>query len=134
VVDVGSRLDLTGTALFRDASVIYLVTQAGISELRNSNRLISQFFNAGGPKLEIVVNRYEPRTLGVSEEHITKALTREAQWKIPNDYASVQQMQISATPLVLTDSLIARKIRNMAREAIGLPEEKPKKKGFSLFG
>ena len=60
VVDVGSRLDLTGTALFKDAFTIYLVTQAGIPELRNSNRLISQFFTAGGPKLEIVINRYEP--------------------------------------------------------------------------
>ena len=89
VVDVGSRLDLTGTVLFKEAITIYLVTQAGIPELRNSNRLISQFFSAGGPKLEIVINRYEPRALGVSEEHITKALTRPAQWKIPNDYASV---------------------------------------------
>ena len=68
VVDVGSRLDLTDTALFKDASAIYLVTQAGIPELRNSNRLISQFFTAGGPKLEIVINRYEPRSLGVAEE------------------------------------------------------------------
>jgi pilus assembly protein CpaE len=85
VVDVGSRLDLTGTALFKDASAIYLVTQVGIPELRNSNRLISSFFTTGGPKLEIVINRWAPRTLGVAEEHITKALTRPAQWKIPDD-------------------------------------------------
>ena len=63
------------------------MTQASIPELRNSNRLITQFFSAPVPKLEIVINRYEPRMLGVSEEHITKALTRPAQWKIPNDYA-----------------------------------------------
>ena len=68
VVDVGSRLDLTGTALFRDASTIYLVTQAGIPELRNSNRLISPVFHRGSPKLEIVLNRYEPRALGVTDE------------------------------------------------------------------
>ena len=51
VVDVGARLDLTDTALFKDAFTIYLVTQAGIPELRNSNRLISQFFtnNSGRP-------------------------------------------------------------------------------------
>ena len=86
IVDVGARLDLTDTALFRDAFTIYLVTQAGIPELRNSNRLISQFFTVGSPKLEIVINRYEPRALGVSDETITKALTRPANWKIPNDY------------------------------------------------
>ena len=93
-------------SLFKEASTIYLVTQAGIPELRNSNRLISQFFTAGGPKLEIVINRYESRSLGVSEEHITKALTRPAQWKIPNDYAAVRKMQINATPLALADSPI----------------------------
>jgi pilus assembly protein CpaE len=133
VVDVGSRLDLTGTALFKDASTIYLVTQAGIPELRNSNRLISQFFAEGGPKLEIVVNRYEPRSLGVGDEQITKALTRPADWKIPNDYGAVRQMQNTATPLALSDSPISRLIREMARSASGLPAVAPKKKGFSLF-
>ena len=134
VVDVGSRLDLSGTALFREASTIYLVTQAGIPELRNSNRLISQFFSSGGPKLEIVINRYEPRSLGVSEEHITKALTRPAQWKIPNDYGAVRKMQITATPLTLTDSPISRLIRQMAKSVDGQLEAPVKKKSFSLFG
>ena len=68
VIDLGSKVDLTGTVLFKEASAIYLVTQAGIPELRNSNRLISQFFSAGGPKLEIVINRHETSALGVSEE------------------------------------------------------------------
>src|SRR5208337_526173 len=69
VVDVGSRGDLMGTTLFTEANTVYLVTQAGISELRNSNRLITRFFSAGGPKLEVVINRFEPRFLGVTEEH-----------------------------------------------------------------
>jgi pilus assembly protein CpaE len=133
VVDVGSRQDLTGTALFKDAYTIYLVTQAGIPELRNSNRLISQFFSAGGPKLEIVINRFEPRSLGVTEEHITKALTRPAQWKIPNDYAAVRRMQNTATPLAMTDSPISRIIRQMARSITGQPAVPVKKKGFSFF-
>ena len=135
VVDVGSRLDLTGTALFKQAATIYLVTQAGIPELRNSNRVISQFFPSGGPNLQIVINRYEPRSLGVSEEHITKALTRPAQWKIPNDYAAVRKMQNTATPLALEDSPVSRIIHQMARTASGKPAVAPvKKKGFSLFG
>jgi Flp pilus assembly CpaE family ATPase len=109
------------------------VTQAGIPELRNSNRMISQYFSGNNPQLQIVINRYEPRSLGVSEEHITKALTRPAQWKIPNDYASVRKMQINATPLALSDSPISRIIRQMAYAATGQVEEKSKKKGFSLF-
>jgi pilus assembly protein CpaE len=134
VVDVGSRLDLTDTALFKDAFTIYLVTQAGIPELRNSNRLISQFFTVGSPKLEIVINRYEPRGLGVSDETITKALTRPATWKIPNDYAAVRQMQNTATPLALGDSPISRLIEQMATSICGQRASKPKKKGFKLFG
>jgi len=134
VVDLGSKLDLMGTAAYRDATSVYLVTQASIPELRNSNRLISQFFSAGGPKLEIVINRFESRALGVAEEHITKALTRPAQWKIPNDYASVRNMQINATPLVLSDSAIARQIRQMVNAVTGKSEKPAKKKGFSLFG
>jgi pilus assembly protein CpaE len=134
VVDAGSRLNLQETTLFRDASTIYLVTQAGIPELRNSNRLINQFFSAGGPKLEVVLNRYESRTLGVSEEHITKALTRPAQWKVPNDHALLRKMQINATPLVLGDSAVARLIKQMASSVHGEPEAQGKKKAFSIFG
>ncbi len=73
VVDSGSRLDLIGTTLFEEAATVYLVTQVGIPELRNSNRLVSEFFTRELSKLEIVINRYEPSLLGVDEEHITKA-------------------------------------------------------------
>jgi pilus assembly protein CpaE len=133
VVDVGARLDLTGTALFKDAFTVYLVTQAGIPDLRNSNRLIAQFGSTSGPKLEVVVNRYEPRVLGVTDEHITKALTRPADWRIPNDYAAVLRMQHTATPIALSDSPISRQIRLMARSVIGHTLTPAKKKGFSLF-
>jgi pilus assembly protein CpaE len=136
VVDWGSRLDFSGTAVLKESTTIYLVTQAGIPELRNSNRLIQQFFQGSAPRLEIVINRFEPRSLGVAEEHITKALTRPAQWKIPNDYPSVRKMQINATPLALADTPIARLIKQMAKAATGQNEAQAsnKKKGFSLFG
>jgi len=83
-----------------------------------------------------VINRYESRSLGVSEEHITKALTRPAQWKIPNDYASVRNMQINATPLVMSDTAIARQIRQMVNAVTGKSQTPAKKKGFglNLFG
>ncbi len=134
VVDVGSKFDSTGTVLYREATTVYLVTQAGIPELRNSNRLISQYFPAGDKKLEIVLNRYEPKALGVTDEHITKALTRPSQWKIPNDYPAVRRMQNTATPLVALDSPISRLIKSMARTVSGVAAEEPKKKGFKLFG
>ncbi len=132
VVDMGSRLDLMGTNLFKDGSTVYLVLEAGIAGLRNSNRLISQYFSTPVPKLEIVLNRFDSRSMGVSEDQITKALTRPAQWKIPNDYNAVRRMQTTAIPLALEDSPISRLIRQMARTACGLPAIQEKKGGFSL--
>jgi Flp pilus assembly CpaE family ATPase len=132
VIDMGSRLDLMGTSLFKDGSTVYLDIQAGIAGLRNSNRLISQYFSTPVPNLEIVLNRFESRSLGVSEDQITKALTRPAQWKIPNDYNAVRRMQTTAIPLALEDSPISRLIRQMARTACGLPATPEKKGGFSL--
>ena len=135
VVDAGTRLDLADTSLFDQATAIYLVTQVSIPELRNSNRLVSEFFTKAAAKLEIVLNRYTPRSLGVDEEHITKALTRPATWRVPNDYATARRTQNTATPLSLEDSPIARVIKQMARTAAGLtanPEKKKKK--FGIFG
>ena len=137
VLDLGSKLELMRTAAYREASTMYLVTQASIPELRNSNRLIQEFLATAVPKLEIVLNRFDSRTLSVSEEQITKALTRPAQWKIPNDYAAVRNMQISATPLVLSDSPISRQIRKMVSAATGKSETVVKKKkvfSMSFFG
>jgi pilus assembly protein CpaE len=133
VVDLGSRLDPQGTVLFSESATMYLVTQAGIPELRNSNRLISQMFSNGGPRLEIVLNRFESRTLGVSEAQIAKALTRPAQWKVPNNHGLVRTMQINGTPLVLGDSAVAQAIRKMAQPVQGEGAAPPKKRGFSLF-
>jgi pilus assembly protein CpaE len=133
VVDAGSRLDLQHTRLFDESATLYLVTQIGIPELRNSNRLISKLSAEGSPKLEIVLNRYDPRSLEIDEEHITKALTRPAEWKIPNNYAAVRRMQNTAVSLMHDDSQIARAIQQMTRSVCGRAAAPEKKKGFSFF-
>jgi pilus assembly protein CpaE len=134
VVDVGSRMDLKNSNLFDVSSVIYLVAQVGVSELRNANRMITQYFGTRGRRLQIVLNRYLPQSLLFNEEHITKALTRPAQWRIPDDYATARRTQSMATPIVLQDVPIATAIRQMARKACGLPLLEEKKRGFSFFG
>jgi pilus assembly protein CpaE len=120
VVDAGKKIDLKQMHLFEESATAYLVTQVGIPELRNANRLISQFAVDHCPKLEIVVNRNQSRFLGLTNEHLTKALTRPIQWKIPNDFKAVCKMQSSAAPIVHQDSPIASVIRQMARSACGL--------------
>ena len=126
VVDGGSKLDLTDTRLFDLASIIFLVTQVGIAELRNSNRLITDCLQDYGSKVEIVLNRYTADMFGINDEAIEDALTRPAKWRIPNDFAAVRRMQHTAAPL--QDSSIQRAIKKMAAAASGLGEEKQDKK------
>jgi pilus assembly protein CpaE len=126
VVDSGSHFDLTATTLFAQDALIYLVSQVSIPELRNSNRLVSELFSGATPRLQIVLNRFSNSSL--AEEHITKALTRRADWKLPDDIATARKTQVAATPMALGDSVIARTIRQMARTATGLSAEPEKKK------
>jgi pilus assembly protein CpaE len=134
VVDAGSVLDLQRKHLFDSSTTIYLVTQAGIPELRNSHRLISQLSATGGPRLEIVLNRYDARSVKIDDEHIARALTRPPDWKIPNDYAAVRSMQETAIPLTEGTSPISRAIRKMTQSICGQTAAVPEKKKFSLFG
>jgi pilus assembly protein CpaE len=134
VVDAGLALDLQRSYRFDSTVTIYLVTQLGIPELRNANRLIKYLPEVGGPELEIVLNRFDSGSQGIEEEHVAKALTKPIRWKIPNDYAAVRQMQNTATPLTGGNTEIARAIRQMTLAVCGTPAAEPeKKKGFSLF-
>ena len=119
VVDAGKKINLRPMHLFDESTTAYLVTQVGIPELRNANRLITQFSADLPDQLEIVINRHQSRFLGLTDEHLSKALTRPVAWKVPNDFRAVKQMQSSATPLVHLDSPIAGVIRQMARAACG---------------
>ena len=75
-----------------------------------------------------------PRSNTVPEDYIAKVLTKPARWKIPNDYASVQRVQIEGMPLIPGDSPIAEVIGQMTRSVTGQAEPKKKKRKFSLFG
>jgi pilus assembly protein CpaE len=134
IIDAGSSVGSIFRILVDAATTVYLITQVGISELRNSNRLISEFFATRATKLQIVLNRFTPRSLVIDEDSITKALTLPATWKIPSDYPVVRQAQNSATPFAMGDSPIADIIRQMARTACGLPAMPEKKKRFGIFG
>lgn len=130
VVDAGSRVELISTAPFEQCSAIYLVTQVGISELRNANRMIAQFFSGRGESLQIVLNRYTPKTLLFDDSQITKSLSRPAQWKIPDDWAAARRTRNTATPMVMNESAISDAIRDMARGAAGVSGDKETKRGL----
>jgi pilus assembly protein CpaE len=133
VVDAGSKWELTDTRLFDMISTVFLVTQVGVAELRNSNRLITGCLQPYTSKLEIVLNRYTAEMLGIDDAAIESALTRPASWRIPNDYPAVRQMHNTAEPL--RESNIQRAIKKMATTASGLLDDvQEKKKRFGIFG
>jgi pilus assembly protein CpaE len=112
---------------------MYLVTQLSVPELRNSNRLAVDFFGPRMPNFEIVLNRYDSSSLNLDDDHIAKVVTRRPNWKVPNDYNAVSNMQNSAEPLALNESAIAQVIRQMARAAFNVPEKPARKKKMFLF-
>jgi pilus assembly protein CpaE len=133
VVDAGSRIDLMDSTLFEESATVFLITQVGISEMRTANRMIVKFFSRRGETLQIVINRHKSSDALFDEAQIVKALTRTAQWKIPDDYAAARRTRETATPLVMVDSAIAQTIRQMAKTVAGLLPEKSDKKGFFSF-
>jgi Flp pilus assembly CpaE family ATPase len=127
IVDVGSRIDVGAKALFEDAATIYLVSQTGISELRNSNRLISQFFAEGGQNLEIVINRAGSRFQEqMSEDVISKALGKPVRWKIPDDQDAARALQYG--DIGIADTRISRISLEMGSSITGRPIPQEKKR------
>ncbi len=136
VVDAGSHSADMYETLFDMATAVYLVTQISVTELRNSNRMIARYFSgAESSKLEIVINRHHARNLEIDEEAITKALTRPAKWRVPNDYVAVRRAQNAGTPLASDNSPLGRAFAEMAKAVSVQPAAAvvPKKKKFGLF-
>ena len=131
VVDAGSRIDAAAKALFEHASIVYLVTQTGISELRNSNRVISQFFAEGSSELEIVINRFDSRFHETeNEDVVVKALGRPVRWKIPNDQSAARGLQSGNAGQA--DTRISHISLEMASSITGRPIPREKKESFEL--
>jgi pilus assembly protein CpaE len=134
VVDAGSLPGDKQEALFEAADTVYLVTQVSVVDLRNANRFVSRYFHgAESGKLQIVLNRFQARSLEIDEAAITKALTLPAKWKIPNDFVAARRALNAGIALASEDSPIARVLTEMARAASGLGAVPEKKRKFGLF-
>ena len=134
VVDAGPSLGPAGGLVYEMADLVYLVLQVDISTLRNAQRLISHFQDSadGRSRIEIVLNRYDPRKLEIQEGQISKALAMPLKWKIPNDYAGVRRSLDTGAALASGNSAVAQAVAQMARAACGKSLENKKKK-WGLF-
>ena len=73
------------------------------------------------------MNRFNSRTVEIDEESSTKALSRQVDWKLPNDYMAVRGAQNLGIPLVAHDTPLSRVIIKMARAAANksVSQQKP---------
>ncbi len=135
VVDGGSSLGKGGDIALELADSIYIVTQVDVPSLRNANRLIAYMDRMGNSqrRVEVVLNRFDPRRTEIDEERIAKALSRPLQWKVPNDFAGVRRAENTGVPLAMEDSAVSRALHHMARQACGKISDRQKKKRFGLF-
>ena len=133
VVDAGAGLGASADVLFELADAVYLVTQVDIPSLRNAQRIYSYLEATCGERVQVVLNRFDPRKDEIDEERIAKAVGVTAQWKVPSDYAGVRRSQNLGEPLVGENSAIARVVHQMARAACGKAVEGEGKRRFTLF-
>jgi pilus assembly protein CpaE len=134
VVDAGTHYESYGETLFGIADKIYLVSQVSVTELRNSNRLITrEFKDQAVRKLDVVLNRYSPSPGEIDQPTIAKALTLSPAWQIPFDNVAVRAAQNAASALISKDGPVTRVLTQMARTACGKPVEELKKKRFGLW-
>lgn len=134
VIDTGRTLGRSNELLFQLASTIYVVTQADIASLRNTQRFISHLQGMKTAQIELVLNRFEARKIDFDDERLSKAVGMAPKWKVPNDYAAARRACNTGTPLTSENTSISHVFRQMARAASGKPAEPHRKKGFSLFG
>lgn len=135
VIDAGPSLGAGVEPVFQMANVIYLVTQLDIPSLHNSQRFIAHMLEAGDRRIEVIVNRYDPRKAEFDDERVAKALGLAPKWKIPNDYAAAHRAANTGNALILEKSPVAQALRVLARSACGKPLHPVKRKGsWGLFG
>ena len=135
VVDAGSNFGKSEDLLADLADTVFLVSQVDVASLRNTNRLIAHLDRTGESdrKVQVVLNRFDPRRMEIDEERIVKAIGRPLHWKVPNDYASAHRSLNTGVPLARENTALARVLNQIARAACGKNQDDQKKKKFGLF-
>jgi pilus assembly protein CpaE len=135
VVDAGPSMGATSQLIFDMADTVYLVAQTEIACLRNAQRLASHLRenSVGERRVELILNRFDPRKCEIDEARIAKLLDMPVKWRVPNDYSSVQRSLDAGEPLALQNTAVTRILYQMAREACGRPAMPDKSSKWSWF-
>src|SRR4029078_3500920 len=97
--------------------------------LRSTQRFISYMQAEADARIEVVVNRFDPRRTDFDDERGAKALGVKPKWKIPNDFAAAHKAANTGNALIHENSPISQSLRQLARSACCKPAQAARKKG-----
>ena len=118
IVDAEASFDGKNISALDNSDIILLVTVANLPALRNTQRCLELFGKLGyeKEKIKIVVNRYLDND-EVNENDITRVLSKDIYWKIPNNYFAVMSSINKGIPLcaINSDTNIAQSYSKLAK-------------------
>ena len=102
VIDCGHVLDLTTKKALELSSSIMVVSSLMVPAVHRTKRILELLRGSGVPqeKIELVITRYLPHEKDVLNE-TKEILKQEANWMLPNDYASSSNAINSGKPVVM---------------------------------
>ena len=103
VIDAGRGLGEGIEPPFQMADTVYLVTQLNIPSLRNTHVRLP-YPARGRSRIELVINRFDPRNTEFDDERVAKVLGLQPKWKVPNDYVAVHRSSNAGNALIMEKS------------------------------
>src|SRR5918994_7372104 len=126
VVDIPRSFAPTTLAVFEQADLLFLVSVADLSSLRNIQRgipLFKRVLTKGEEQLRLILNRYDPRDT-ISVEDVERSLGLKVFWKISNDYDAVTSSVTAGKPIVLNGgSPYTRDLAGLAAQLTGVRKD-----------
>ncbi len=123
VVDTPRSFSPTTLAVFEQADLLFLVSIADLSSLRNIQRgipLFKRVLTKGEEQLRLILNRYDPRDT-ISVEDVERSLGIKVFWKVSNEYEAVTSSVTAGKPIVMNGgSPYTRDLAGLAAEVTGI--------------
>jgi len=123
VVDTPRSFAPTTLAVFEQADLLFVISEADLSSLRNIQRgipLFKKVLTKGQEQVRLILNRYDPGDT-VSVEDVERSLGLKVFWKVSNDYDAVTSSVTAGKPIVLNGgSPYTRDLAGLAAELTGV--------------
>jgi pilus assembly protein CpaE len=126
VVDTARSFAPPMLAVFEQADLVFIVSTADISCLRNIQRgipLLKRALVKGEEQVRLILNRYDPRD-SISVQDVERSIGLKVFWKVSNDYEAVMGSVNSGRPVVLNGgSPYTRDLKGLANQVTGLRKD-----------